>query len=156
MAHACPDRWLTPHRTGGSAASEYSSGLAQNCIKSFRTFSLKLEDAKIYSEEERVIGKWIDGKILYQKTVHPPASFCNVNNKIYGLDIKDEIDTIFIDKSYVSVANENSILTIPYVDINAGCNVNISVNGVLKTLNSRVKGNLDVIDCTVVLNYIKK
>ncbi len=24
MAHACPDRWLTPHRTGGSAASEYS------------------------------------------------------------------------------------------------------------------------------------
>lgn len=24
MAHACPDRWLTPHRTGGSAAQEYS------------------------------------------------------------------------------------------------------------------------------------
>ena len=24
MAHACPDRWLTPHRTGGSAAPEYS------------------------------------------------------------------------------------------------------------------------------------
>ena len=23
MAHVCPDRWLTPHRTGGSAASEY-------------------------------------------------------------------------------------------------------------------------------------
>ena len=24
MAHVCPDKWLTPHRTGGSAASEYS------------------------------------------------------------------------------------------------------------------------------------
>ena len=24
MAHACPDKWLTPHRTGGSAAPEYS------------------------------------------------------------------------------------------------------------------------------------
>lgn len=24
MAHVCPDKWLTPHRTGGTAASEYS------------------------------------------------------------------------------------------------------------------------------------
>ncbi len=35
MAHACPDRWLTPHRTGGSAASEYSmsSGYMKNSPK---------------------------------------------------------------------------------------------------------------------------
>ena len=28
MAHAVPDRWLTPHRNCGSAAQEYSSVMA--------------------------------------------------------------------------------------------------------------------------------
>lgn len=39
------------------------------CIKAEHTYFVKFEDAKLYSEQERVIGKWINNKLLYQKVI---------------------------------------------------------------------------------------
>lgn len=62
-----------------------------------------------YSTEEKVVGKWIDGKPLYEKVVQANCSFTtHFNGDIYGGNIDlssylpSDIDKAFVitDKSY--------------------------------------------------------
>lgn len=57
---------------------------------------MKLDEAKIYSKEERVVGKWINGKVLYQKTIVTENGFIS-SAKDYSIPLEvDNVDFAFI------------------------------------------------------------
>ena len=59
---------------------------------------------QIYSSTEKVIGKWIDGKTLYQKTIsYTPSEDINTDNTHITHNIAhgiENVDFIFLDKAF--------------------------------------------------------
>lgn len=70
-----------------------------------------------YSTDEKVIGTWIDGKTLYEKTI----SFTTGNEGDYNTYLTDieNPDTMFIDfsHSYYKTSNTAYLQVLPYVNI---------------------------------------
>lgn len=62
----------------------------------------------LYSEDETVIGKWYDGKPLYQKVIiHDGGCSVNSNNQHpHGIE---NVDTIFIKHAFVQSTNANKL-----------------------------------------------
>ena len=139
------------------------------CIKAVRTFSMKIEDAKIYSEDERVVGKWIDGKILYQKTIAIPANLLFTTSDMeYTIPINGNVDTIVPDKAFLVVDRGDggkNFLETSYVSAHTDANYNIGyylksydgVNGIV--VNSQIPTPRQLItDATFIVSvqYTKK
>ena len=76
MAHACPDKWLTPHRIGGSAAQEYSY-VIYNCEKISENLS-----SNYFFELKKGIHE-----ILYHKEVMMFFVPISIVNFFYGVAI---------------------------------------------------------------------
>lgn len=69
----------------------------------------------IYSEDEREIGVWIDGKPLYQKTV----SLTNITIAVsggYSYDISSwNVDTIVkTPEGFITISNDTDLRTVPF------------------------------------------
>ena len=64
MAHACPDKWLTPHRIGGSAAREYSTCLIEVLTKLFEKAEINYIPLMI-SGSLMIVSKYLMEKIDY-------------------------------------------------------------------------------------------
>ena len=80
--------------------------------------SLQLsKTATNYSTEEKVVGTWIDGKPLYQKTI--VFSLSSGSND-YKHGIKD-VDMIFFVNGFRYLNNQTS--PIPYIDVEAGSSI---------------------------------
>lgn len=62
----------------------------------------------LYSEDETVIGKWYDGKPLYQKIIiHDSGCSATVNNRhAHGIE---NVDTIFIKHAFVQSTKANKL-----------------------------------------------
>lgn len=60
-------------------------------------------DFTTYSAVEQIVGKWIDGKNIYRKTVTVPGGFTNGENnvphQIYGLSLLIDINGIGYEAS---------------------------------------------------------
>ena len=107
-----------------------------------------------YSEDERVVGRWTDGKPLYQKTFHIDSSSITSGwNYISGYGTNDGI----IVKNFESVITRNTNGT-KYVDsyngwINGGdTNSNIfsqRPSGIEFNINNQFISNLESLDITV-------
>ena len=122
------------------------------CIKAVRTFSMKSEDANIYSYDECVVGKWIDGKVLYQKTV----SFDNlVDNSINNISTNiSNIETVISMTG--SVLNDTAWLTIPYyLNNNAEASITIFYNKEMNTIDILPKNRPNLTTGFVTIQYTK-
>ena len=122
------------------------------CIKAVRTFSMKSEDAKIYSYDECVVGRWIDGKVLYQKTV----SFDNlVDNSINNISTNiSNIEAVISMTG--SVLNDTAWLTIPYyLNNNAEASITIFYNKEMNTINILPKNRPNLTTGFVTIQYTK-
>ena len=64
------------------------------------TYNTNYMQPNMYSEEERVVGCWIDGKPLYQKTIKCTTLSTTGYNTIYNLSDLD-YDTIFIKDGFI-------------------------------------------------------
>ena len=62
------------------AAGEISNGFVQS--------------QTCYSTEEQVVGKWIDGKPLYQRTVYIRQTAADADNTVANLDVIDCVTSI--------------------------------------------------------------
>lgn len=62
----------------------------------------------LYSEDETVIGKWYDGKPLYQKVIiHDSGCSATINNRhAHGIE---NVDTIFIKHAFVQTTKANKL-----------------------------------------------
>ena len=76
-----------------------------------------LENANVYSTEEKRIGTWIDGKPLYRKVISGYWSFktgdTNIAHNISNLDLCIRADLFRIDSSHIS-------WEFPFISTNGG------------------------------------
>lgn len=78
------------------------------------------ENEEIYSENETIIGRWIDGKPLYRKVVTGAVGTISSDGTIVNTSINvgiSNVDTIFIKNAYVNNGN-NRLFPIPYFNDN--------------------------------------
>ena len=85
----------------------------------------KFSKADLYSTDEKLIGRWIDGKPLYQKTVDcglmPSSGNKTISHGITGISKIVYVNGIMID-------NSGGGYVLPYVSVNASYNVFINTN----------------------------
>lgn len=86
----------------------------------YKVYGLKFENklinrSDIYSEEERLVGRWTDGKPLYQKTTILTGSYTgSVDNVSIGIENKN-VETI-CKISCVGITSGGSIFPIPFIN----------------------------------------
>lgn len=92
-----------------------------------------------YSTEEQKIGKWIDGKPLYQKTVTIQNNVAWSNNSTFDLNISNP-DTIWVYDGFIYDGRSNAMTnhTNPIIQSNdrGAFNINLSNKSQLKFVTS--------------------
>jgi len=80
------------------------------CIK----YQTSVPEEDIYSTEERIVGRWIDGKPVYKRTMaaHTEASTSSVKWKNLGIPIEN-VDKI-IDISATISSSDGFLVPLPY------------------------------------------
>ena len=97
----------------------------------------KANNQQNYSTTEQVIGTWIDGKLLYRKTIKNtvPTSSANGTMSEKYLSINSSISFGFVESCFIKTTS-GAIHPIPYVDSNGyTLRVMINENKVLRILN---------------------
>ena len=107
-----------------------------------------------YSTEERVVGEWIDGKPLYQKSFVIDTSdlitgWNNIDSELSGIDCKD------IAGKFRFPTNDNSIYGFPYNEDSSYC-----LYGGYKPTNNTIfiykgSGFATISDFVITLRYTK-
>lgn len=105
----------------------------------------------VYSETEHVIGQWIDGSTLYEKTIEfgalPNAALKSVAHGISNLGI------CFVVSAFAKNSS-NLILPIPYATYTGQDQIQIYINST--NINIRTYGNMSAYTiCYVTLRYTK-
>lgn len=78
-----------------------------------------------YSNDEQIVGEWIDGKPIYQKTIDCGA-LSNKSTKTVAHNIANIDKIVYIDGFTVE---GNSTFPLPYVhDLDATLNINLAIN----------------------------
>lgn len=89
------------------------------------TKNIYLNPSMDYSTDEKVVGTWIDGKTIYQKTIScgalPNATAITINHGISGIDKVIGYEGISIDSS-------NNFMPLPYANFIASQSVAIFAN----------------------------
>lgn len=141
----------------------------QYCIKYQPTYVLNFENqVDKYSVNESIVGFWIDGKVLYEKTVEIQMPYAQINNDssqyyiLVPIDADGEIDFSFIHQGiFESLASDGKIyrMTLPFVNVNS-----VSSNVDIYTINTetiRIQSqsnyfNSPTVKMTVTVRYTKK
>ena len=112
----------------------------------------KIDDIADYSETEKVIGKWIDGKPLYQKTI----SFGGLPNATTK-SVAHNISNLKKIVNFNGYATDNSnFIPIPYIYQSSGNMVGIQIyanatNVVIRTMLN----DSGFTECYITLKYTK-
>lgn len=124
-----------------------------------KVYGLKFESSvdifspQIYSEEERVVGVWTDGKPLYQKTTILTGSYTGAMNDIdAGMS---NVDFDFIKFDAHGITSSGTLIHLPNVNNNAtGDNGGIMFSVSNKTFTFRL-GNLTYGKIIITFQYTK-
>ena len=123
----------------------------------YKVYGLKFENklincSDIYSEEEREIGVWTDGKPLYQKTVNT-GTLPNATTKsiAHGIQNLDKVCNIF-GRASTGTTTFSLPLSYNYNDINFNTKVNVGDTYIYMT-NNRDRSTFT--DSDVTLQYTK-
>lgn len=92
----------------------------------------KFNRSDLYSTDEKIIGRWIDGKPLYQKTIDfgalPNAKTKEIEHNISDVDIVTYVCGVSYDSTRVAQIHlPNAVNTSNYIGVNAG-RTTVSVN----------------------------
>lgn len=91
-----------------------------NC-KQLQNKVTELEKENVYSTEEQVVGKWIDGKPLYRKVLNNisvEGKTATAPKYTYINNLPNSIDKIFIKYATVLVNTNNLLL--PFISTDGG------------------------------------
>ena len=83
-----------------------------------------------YSTEEQVVGEWIDGKPLYQKTLNIDNLSTGTNSIAHNIA---NLKKAFVVSGYFTYGDGSSSISLPYMDENSGSNSFISVGSINRT-----------------------
>jgi hypothetical protein len=96
-----------------------------------------VEDALTYVMSEHIVGKWINGKPIYEKTLSI-GSLPNASTSYYSHNISD-LDQ-FIDVKGIGVTSTKTAITIPWVNTTTPTD---SVQIVLTSADVRITAGTD-------------
>ena len=118
--------------------------------------NMQLYDGTHYSEDELLIGQWIDGKPLYRKVIIIPSFTVTTTFNTILLENMDYVDTMLPIKG---IFIEGGIKrTIPYAQlfgtIGVYCNVQFQNNN-LELMVCRSSGSGTCTDCKIIVEYTK-
>ena len=106
----------------------------------------------IYSEEEREIGVWTDGKPLYEKTIHPTSLSSGLNSINHNIS---NFGMLVDFKGVCTFNNQDTWLVIPYVSDSSQYYIYAS-NVTTSSFVIGFGGGFTAIDnCYVTLRYTK-
>lgn len=109
----------------------------------------EVDNPNVYSEEEKLIGEWIDGKPLYRKVVDVGNMPNNTTKQISG------VSDVNVKKMYGQVSLGSAIFPLPYVNVD---NLNYCIQLFANTGMISIKTKSDFfVDYTgyVVVEYTK-
>ena len=121
-----------------------------NCTASDTVTEQISNAGNIYSETEHVVGKWIDGKTLYEKTVNIGA-LPNATTKTTAHGISN---LFWIESMRGVCFGSNTYLPLPFVDNSALTN-NIRIDANATNISVRTSGNYSTFSGYVTLRYAK-
>ena len=107
-----------------TAYSEDNGSTSNTCVKIYQIIGLKpakpVYDVAIncdndYSTEERVIGRWVDGKPLYQKTIMTNIAITSATQNIEIPEDSSGWDIVMVDNSHSLLQSTTSYITLPRV-----------------------------------------
>lgn len=114
--------------------------------------SFKFSTETDYSTTEKIVGTWIDGKPLYQKTVSC-GTLANKTAKQVATGVSN-IQHVISCKGYGVVSSSNNHINLPYNG--TGDNIDIYWNGTSNTIDLVPNFNATVITgCYVTIQYTK-
>lgn len=106
---------------------------------------INFSNEQIYSTQEQIIGKWIDGKPIYRKTYHGITTFDldNVTQTLISASVN--VDKLINYSGYLTENNGNNVLTLNEVRI-------------VKTANNRVifqntRPNDSLLNCPYAITF---
>lgn len=108
----------------------------------------------IYSETERVVGEWIDGKPLYQKTISC-GSLPNATTKTVAHGISN-IDVIVYGTGYANSTNTGQFFFLPFVNDGVTGESQVMMFATSSDIILRTSVDRSMFDsCFVTLRYTK-
>ena len=121
-----------------------------------RITAIRKTNIHTYSTTEQVVGTWIDGKPIYEKTIHFTTGTANTyNRESHGVVDIDKIwidyGNSFVDKSSSSNVMYNGIM--PYSTSPASFQMMAQVGDA--GIDYRVAADLENKDCYITLRYTK-
>ena len=131
-------------KTGTDAAPSFAFAFSGLAGRPGASVALK------YSLEEAVVGEWVDGTVLYQKTVYCGA-LPNNGTKSVAFDIDNFGFAVGISGFAVS---STMAITVPYVDTTASNNIGVAIDG--SNIRLRTGSNRSAFaDTYITLQYTK-
>lgn len=131
----------------------FSSNYPMVCYKVIGIKWETMQTALIFSEEEREVGVWTDGKPLYQKTVSFGALPNNTTKNVaHGIQNADFINPINVFAFYPNAQHNTSIPAFSLYNVANGIVVNVSNTDIEITARTDVSAYTN---CYVTLLYTK-
>lgn len=101
---------ITHSTYGGYFTTRPTNTSVQYCIKCKPTYVLNFENPVIrYSEDEHIVGFWIDGKVLYEKTIMIPGIYATVGWNYYPHNIENAC-MVFVECGFV-YSSDNGVIS---------------------------------------------
>ena len=104
-----------------------------------------------YSTSEQIVGTWIDGKTLYEKTFVWNENITGVTNKAISLGSPDYV---FIEKAS-GINSAVAFIPLPYVHLDANTNAGVFVLADKTSVGFRVGSTTTLAKAIVTLRYTK-
>ncbi len=162
--------WINGQSGGTPISAENLNLMQDNAEEAIKEVTANLEQLKIdvtnsnvYSTEEKIIGVWIDGKLIYRKTM----KISSITGKTVAISLSElNIDEIFFDFSKSNYKWKDASRTLPIVSANVyGDNVtsnivpqeqtNIFYNTSDKKLYCEFGLNRPIKEAVVTIDYTK-
>lgn len=137
---------------GGSSADVQELKVEVAALSaSVLTIGEKVENVTEYSTTEKIVGKWIDGSDIYEKTLSVESLTVGETSIQHGIQNADRLIDVYGTALY-----DSKYIFIPYVSTNAIYNIgigNFSTTTIDVGIGSGFSGGLT--DATITLRYTK-
>ena len=112
MSEITGESKLTTKEIVEQAISDYHESILPYLNGMVPTIANKFDKANLYSEDEQIVGRWIDGKPLYQKTVScgalPNNGEKDIPHNISNIDV-------IVSKKGVGIFSSGATISLPVV-----------------------------------------
>lgn len=108
---------------------------AEGSGNSLLPYGVASNASTVYSTEEQAVGKWIDGKTLYQKTI--VYENISIDEQSVFLSVNMSIaDILFVDNAFAK-ATDGAVWELPYAHFNSENNIGMFINSDYLGINFR-------------------